>query len=384
MFKNYRFIKSKTYPPVLIIYFPVGFIYENKKNCGISHLIEHLIMKNMIKNPIAKDLDLNQIFVEGHTNIYYTEFCFATLYRNKNFNKVIEKIWDSIFNLNFNENELNFEKEIIRDEYYLNSNKILKLASCKLYSLIFPKNNILNHTEILYKNYDKLLENINKEEVIRWYKKFFSKFFIIHRASEKLKIIEEKEIKINPPVIKGIKKPTKKKFKSPLNLNGRKVLARAYYLKPNYNFRERFMLSLIIRMLEGFKNSIFNKELFYKGLVYPSACTVFLEDLNGLSLLVMVILSKNINAVRSVLDNLHNFLQNENLFSLAFDNFIFNFVNSAEAGRVYEGFLKNLCIFSKDYIDELEDIIKNKISFKEFAEFLNKMFKKGFYEVEMR
>lgn len=99
------------------VYVKSGSAYENKKNNGISHLIEHMVFKGTKKRS-ARDIAKQTALIGDDINAY-TENESTVFYGNTttdNFEAFAEMFADMIINSSFEEKSLEKEKNIVENE----------------------------------------------------------------------------------------------------------------------------------------------------------------------------------------------------------------------------------------------------------------------------
>ena len=92
----------------------VGVVNENKYNNGISHLLEHVVLRN------KKELQINHYFdsIGGKYNAFTgREFtCFYAKVLQEDFNQAFSVLAEHVFNPSFTEEDVRIEKSIIGEE----------------------------------------------------------------------------------------------------------------------------------------------------------------------------------------------------------------------------------------------------------------------------
>jgi predicted Zn-dependent peptidase len=193
-----------------------GFYFEKKENCGISHLLEHIITtawkkcklngcnvyweKYGINSNAHTSISTNRYWIKGITDI---------------FDKMLEYIIEIIINPKFNESVIEKEKKAVENEL----NKYLNKQSWKLGDTL---NKNLYTIEGMRYSEDKqqqlkILKLLTKKKLVNHFKEYYTKnniLFIISSNLEKQLIINKfhkltkstKPIKLTNRVFE-IKKP---------------------------------------------------------------------------------------------------------------------------------------------------------------------------------
>lgn len=94
-----------------------GSVFENKKNNGISHFIEHMLFKGTNKRSakgIAEEMDCIGGHINAFTSKEYT--CFYTITLDEHFEQALEIMSDMLLNSKFSAEEIEREKGVIQEE----------------------------------------------------------------------------------------------------------------------------------------------------------------------------------------------------------------------------------------------------------------------------
>jgi predicted Zn-dependent peptidase len=147
---------------------------ETSGNFGISHLLEHLICRNLKKIQ-------DQFFREGITWNAYTSLNEVVFYfrgLEKNLSKFREKIIDIILDLNIERDSFKREKDIILEEY---SQYFSRPSSNHFYNF---STKYLNSYGPMGLKED--IENISQIEVLKFYEKYFLEPSLVINVSRNL------------------------------------------------------------------------------------------------------------------------------------------------------------------------------------------------------
>lgn len=151
----------------------VGSIFENNKEKGISHFIEHLIFKGSkynvnIKN-LTDSLNSNGMSINAYTNNYTTVFHITT--PTKFIKKAIETLIEIVFNPLFRNIDIDNERKVVINELIQKLNTPEKYSLIKSFEKIFSKKNPLHYTVIGYKD---ILEKITHDDIENYYNKYYN------------------------------------------------------------------------------------------------------------------------------------------------------------------------------------------------------------------
>lgn len=156
---------------VAIIIF-TGSIFENPKEKGISHLIEHLIFKGSkystnMKN-LNNKLNHNGMNVNAATSNLFTYYYIST--PNIYIKEAIATLIQIVCNPLFREEDINNERKVVINELLERMNNPVSFAAFSSLKIIYKEDNPLFHPVI---GYIKVLEKITQKDIIDYYKKFY-------------------------------------------------------------------------------------------------------------------------------------------------------------------------------------------------------------------
>jgi predicted Zn-dependent peptidase len=125
-----------------LIIFAVGSRNENKKNNGISHLIEHLAFKGTKKRPtpflIAKELDSIGADYNAFTGEEYTGYWVKS--RAAHLEKSLEILSDMVLNSLMRQKNIDEEKKVIVEEIRMMHDTPIRYADMIIENLLFQGN----------------------------------------------------------------------------------------------------------------------------------------------------------------------------------------------------------------------------------------------------
>lgn len=213
---------NQTKAVTVLVLIPVGSRYENKKNNGVSHFVEHLLFKGTKKRPtsmdITKELDSVGAEYNAFTSKDHTGYYVKTT--SDKVDLAFDILSDMIFNSKFDPAEIDKERGVIVEEINMyNDNPLMNLGSL-FENTVFgdhplgwqisgPKNVIKNikHSELVnYKNkyyhpkniIISVSGNINPTKVKNLTKKYFGQSLNVKTKSSFSKIkISQTKPKIN-------------------------------------------------------------------------------------------------------------------------------------------------------------------------------------------
>jgi len=156
---------------IAIIIF-TGSIFENTKEKGISHFIEHLIFKGSkystnLKN-LNNKLNHNGMNVNAATSNLFTYYYIST--PNIYIKEAIATLIQIIFNPLFREEDINNEREVVINELMERMNNPSSFASHASLKIIYKDENPFLHPIIGYVN---ILKKITQKDIFDYYNKFY-------------------------------------------------------------------------------------------------------------------------------------------------------------------------------------------------------------------
>ena len=155
----------------ILILFNVGSVNEDSKVAGISHFLEHVIFgpsKNFNgENIPIKYMGNNAINYNAFTSKENTGFFLES--NKKNFDKMLNIIYDILVNPLFEIDEIEKERKIVFEEKANMKDEPDELAAEEYYKILFP-DDVLSKTII---GTDETLTNINREDLINYFNKYY-------------------------------------------------------------------------------------------------------------------------------------------------------------------------------------------------------------------
>ena len=150
-----------------------GSRYEEEKNSGIAHLIEHMIFKGTEKRKTSRDIANDVELLGGSMNAFtgheYTGFYLKS--PKQNFHLVLEVLADIFNNSNIPQTELDKEKKVIIEEIKMYEDIPMEKVHDLFLEKLFPNHplgrNIAGNEESL--------QSISRNDCLEFIKKYYSK-----------------------------------------------------------------------------------------------------------------------------------------------------------------------------------------------------------------
>lgn len=211
-------IKRDTQIAAINIGVKVGALYEDEKEKGISHFIEHLLFKGT-KNRSDEQLNEELEALGGEYNAY-TDYD-ATVYTisclMEEFENAVELLGDMIVNSSFDKEEIEKERGVILSEIKTSKDDIEDFSFKNVNKIAFEKSGLKYEVTGIEED----VSRFSRQEIVDYYKKHYTpKNSLITMVSslehdEAIKLIEESfgmwkgEKPVNKPIIKEDNKPVK-------------------------------------------------------------------------------------------------------------------------------------------------------------------------------
>jgi zinc protease len=184
--------QSKRLPLVSIqTWVKVGSIYEDDKNNGISHFLEHLVFKGTKKysvEQIGKTLERYGAILNAGTSKEFTMY--FTDIPKEGLNDALDVLAQLVFEATFPEEELERERNVVIEEikrFEDNPGDVLYEGFNNLLFKDSPyKRRILGTQEVI--------RNLSRDEIIKYYKKFYQPKNMILSICGDLEIEEVKNL----------------------------------------------------------------------------------------------------------------------------------------------------------------------------------------------
>ncbi len=289
--KTINIVTNKSKLIILIIYVYTGSIYENVENNGISHLIEHLLMresKNNSHEEMRKKFTILGGIYNGVTKrdmTYYYVSCHIDLYK-----ECIDIIHDIVFKPLFNASTLDNEKQSVIQElyqYHMNNDDV----KYNLYEEYFGNSSVYAFP---ITGTIRSLSSIENSDILEFYRQKYKYNFLVCSVDES----KEKEVRslikskfgiAKDLVLNSVLKQNPETF-TPFNkiivskdTNYNVIMTFPGF--PRKNIIDNIHLSFLnFCLVESGLSSIFLNELRYKeGLIYSISSSI--ESYNNTGLL---------------------------------------------------------------------------------------------------
>lgn len=122
------------------IWAKVGGLHETEAECGISHFIEHMLFKGTTKRtPLAITQDVEA--VGGDLNAYTTaeSTCYYAIAPARHAGTLLEVLSDMLLNSTLPENEIERERQVIKEEILMTRDQPDELVNEELQALLWPR-----------------------------------------------------------------------------------------------------------------------------------------------------------------------------------------------------------------------------------------------------
>ncbi len=244
-----------------------GAAYENDDEKGISHFIEHMMFKGTEKRGLG-EIDREIKALGGYNNAFtsYDATNYIIVLPSEHLEKGIEIEYDAITSSVFDEKEIEKEREVILNELYMGLDRPYQFLWQKLINLVFKsyyKDPIIGYPEVLKK--------LKKENLVNYYKKFYSPANITIVIAGDVETWKTMEL-IKETFGKLPKKDTEKILKEENKINtglkykvySGKIDGRYFAISfniPDALSEEIPALEILARILAGSESSVFIQEI---------------------------------------------------------------------------------------------------------------------------
>ncbi len=153
----------------IVVLIKGGSVYEDNKNNGVFHLIEHSILNGSKKYPTTKKIEkkLSELGIiqDVQTSREFTKYSFS--FHTKNSRDALKFVSEIIINPIFDAQQIKQEKKIILEEMAIDKNSNYKTFNTKSNNVIFKKTPLLLDpigTKTSLNNIDvKILKEMHKK-----------------------------------------------------------------------------------------------------------------------------------------------------------------------------------------------------------------------------
>jgi len=191
MVQKIKFIYNKNNNFHIFIYVPAGSIYENDKNRGISHMLEHMVLKHtkqynemgLLEEITSLGGSYNAI-TDRDTTFYYI------MTNSDNYKKSCDILHSVVCEPTFYPHELDLERKVVLEEISKRNDNDAALINLS-YLTVLDKN---NKYAIPIEGYAKTLNNITVKDLVKYFKEHYSDFNILVNCDFKIKDEVEKYV----------------------------------------------------------------------------------------------------------------------------------------------------------------------------------------------
>lgn len=254
--------------------------YEEEKNSGLAHFLEHMLFEGTNRFVDAREL-ANYIEGVGGRSGAWTDKEYVMYYvkvLSEHVEKAIDYLSDILFNSRLDDENIEKEKRIVIEEM---KRKIDNPESESLdlwMEYVWGKNQSLGRSTV---GEITTINNLNKEKITTYLKKFYfpSNMAIVvvgnffeHEVKKYLKRYLDIEVKIDLPKLIPIKYVHKKKPIKFIQSNTEQVqIVFGFVTNVDYFNEDKYALMLIAEILGGSTTSRLFYQLVYKlGIAYTS------------------------------------------------------------------------------------------------------------------
>ncbi len=148
----------------------IGSLYENKKEKGIAHFVEHMLFKGTYKQNNEK-LNANLENIGGEYNAYtdYNSTVVSIAGLTEELKNGMELIADMLMNSSFDKEEIDKERDVILAEIRTSKDDVEDYSFNKAHEIAY-KNSPLKYDTI---GLEKTVKSFNRDMLISFYKKYY-------------------------------------------------------------------------------------------------------------------------------------------------------------------------------------------------------------------
>ena len=164
-------IKKNTRLASINIGVNIGSLYEDEKELGMSHFVEHMLFKGT-KNRSNEQLNRELEFLGGDYNAYtdYISTVYSITCLDEEFEKGIELLSDMILNSSFDEKEMKEEKGVVLSEIKSDKDDIEDLSISRTHEYAFDKSALRNSIA----GTEEHVKGFKRKQVYDFYKKYYT------------------------------------------------------------------------------------------------------------------------------------------------------------------------------------------------------------------
>ncbi|MDM0810779.1 pitrilysin family protein [Clostridium perfringens] len=149
----------------------IGSLYEDEKELGMSHFVEHMLFKGT-KNRSNEQLNRELEFLGGDYNAYtdYISTVYSITCLDEEFEKGIELLSDMILNSSFDEKEMKKEKGVVLSEIKSDKDDIEDLSISRTHEYAFDKSALRNSIA----GTEEHVKGFKRKQVYDFYRKYYT------------------------------------------------------------------------------------------------------------------------------------------------------------------------------------------------------------------
>ncbi|XZM25056.1 M16 family metallopeptidase [Clostridium perfringens] len=149
----------------------IGSLYEDEKELGMSHFVEHMLFKGT-KNRSNEQLNRELEFLGGDYNAYtdYISTVYSITCLDEEFEKGIELLSDMVLNSSFDEKEMKKEKGVVLSEIKSDKDDIEDLSISRAHEYAFDKSALRNSIA----GTEEHVKGFKRKQVYDFYKKYYT------------------------------------------------------------------------------------------------------------------------------------------------------------------------------------------------------------------
>ena len=149
----------------------IGSLYEDEKELGMSHFVEHMLFKGT-KNRSNEQLNRELEFLGGDYNAYtdYISTVYSITCLDEEFEKGIELLSDMILNSSFDEKEMKKEKGVVLSEIKSDKDDIEDLSISRTHEYAFDKSALRNSIA----GTEEHVKRFKRKQVYDFYKIYYT------------------------------------------------------------------------------------------------------------------------------------------------------------------------------------------------------------------
>lgn len=149
----------------------IGSLYEDEKELGMSHFVEHMLFKGT-KNRSNEQLNRELEFLGGDYNAYtdYISTVYSITCLDEEFEKGIELLSDMVLNSSFDEKEMKKEKGVVLSEIKSDKDDIEDLSISRTHEYAFDKSALRNSIA----GTEEHVKGFKRKQVYDFYRKYYT------------------------------------------------------------------------------------------------------------------------------------------------------------------------------------------------------------------